>query len=537
MSRTRMCQGTMTKITGGEHNMFCEEEIITSSGRCITEYGEEKGVRFCMPLTAPLITITDVVVDFRTPRTGYNGEFGFDWLRVDDAPVTSEPAYQTIVIGGYEKPNGTDTNSELEPAEVFPALEKEYKQLGLNRGTPPVVSKYYVPWLNLYPESISNATPVQVGLPKPPFEAELRMLIAVEGTDPPDQVRIVFDPRYFTIDGKDGSDTNPVLITDKAIGPKREIPTTIKIKCIAELPTNQSIKVFAYPKGLLAKTIPQQKAERKIAGKIIVCANKNAPRTGNVPAMKNRKKQKFVLVRVTTNIQGLPTTGKTGTFIPLEKINLQNALHQALIHGQIDDYTDNGGILDLSAVDEFIIKTVGTTKVYGKFIYEKARHDVLFATSVSPANTSDGGLFEDYPDPNAPNQEMFTFLRNRFLAQPGNRAKYANHFTVFCFDTNPYDMVLFPGGGYSGTLGQVQNIAIKNVCLFLPRNDFTLNHEALHGLGLCHTHETSISNKVKFTYNKYETTNIMSYADTSHPANTKITTWAWQWKIIKSNVN
>ncbi|WP_421497831.1 hypothetical protein [Flavobacterium columnare] len=72
-------------------------------------------------------------------------------------------------------------------------------------------------------------------------------------------------------------------------------------------------------------------------------------------------------------------------------------------------------------------------------------------------------------------------------------------------------MVVFPGG-YSGTLGQVQDIGKKNVCLFKIRNDYTLNHEGLHELGLFHTHKDgTITNKnQKFVYNKYKTTNIGS---------------------------
>lgn len=53
MSRSRICGGTMTKITGGQHSMYSEKEIVTTSGKCITETGEEKGLSFNTPKDIP----------------------------------------------------------------------------------------------------------------------------------------------------------------------------------------------------------------------------------------------------------------------------------------------------------------------------------------------------------------------------------------------------------------------------------------------------------------------------------------------------
>ncbi|MFK7061640.1 hypothetical protein V3Q90_16110, partial [Flavobacterium oreochromis] len=231
----------------------------------------------------------------------------------------------------------------------------------------------------------------------------------------------------------------------------------------------------------LLKTPAEQLTLRRVAGRIVLEPNKNTP---GKPVVQNRKTQKIVLIQVLTNING--TNPIIGTFTHIEKENLQNALHQALIHGEFENYIEKDitgqplidvisgdaiDYFDLSNVDEFRIKTVGTNKVYGKFIYEKLKHDVLFAASVNPNNTSDGGLFEDYPNPASPNQEFFTFLRTTFLGQTGNE-KYSDYYLVFCFGVNPYDMVIYPSGGYSGTLGQAQNpIGTKNVVLFKPRNN------------------------------------------------------------------
>ena len=341
-------------------------------------------------------------------------------------------------------------------------------------------------------------------MPKPPFEAELRMLIDIEGTDPPDQIRLIFDKRYFTIDGKDGTDANPVLITDKAIGAKREVATTIKISCIDEFDTNQSIKVYSYPKGLLAKPIPQQTFERKIAGKIIVLANKNTPKVGKMPAVGNRKTQKFVFVNIKTNIT-ISGTPIIGSFTPDEKVNLQNCLHQGLIQGEFIDKDASG--IDL-VVD---LSTNSSFQVGGKF----------FDTGTRAYNT-------DYRI-NATDKiaHFFTEIRTAFLSMPGNTI-YNNHYTVFALGEEVYD----------NAAGQVENIGTKNVILYKNRNNRTLSHEGLHGLGLDHTHDDGqFKPSRKFIYPRgtvgavNATDNYMSYVGPARKS-----TWYWQWKIIKSKI-
>lgn len=51
MSRTRIVKGKYTKITGGEHRMFSEGNIISSAGKKYFEKGEEGGIVFGDPKT------------------------------------------------------------------------------------------------------------------------------------------------------------------------------------------------------------------------------------------------------------------------------------------------------------------------------------------------------------------------------------------------------------------------------------------------------------------------------------------------------
>ncbi|OWP74072.1 hypothetical protein BWK62_14940 [Flavobacterium oreochromis] len=334
-------------------------------------------------------------------------------------------------------------------------------------------------------------------MPKPPFEAELRTLVEVGGTDAPDQIRVVFNKNYFEINGKDGSDTNPVLISDKDIGVKREATAdSIKVKCIEGFTTQQEIKVYVYPKGTLAKPVAEQLFARKLAGKIIVLPNKN---TTGQNAVKNIKEQKFVFVKVTTDIFGAGMS--IGNFTPDDKNNLQKCLYQSLIYGDFEDAANN---LDLSSNLDF--------KVGGKYV------DAL------------GKLNMEEPTFHSNLRNLFLNIRDASGGLINSR--YNNYFTFF----------ILKADSISGAPGQVEKIGVKNAVFLDGTNGrwpTTCAHEGLHGMGLLHTHRNGAITKPnqKFTFvhagtnSSLGTDNIMSYNATIR----KII-WYWQWKIIRSNV-
>lgn len=65
---------------------------------------------------------------------------------------------------------------------------------------------------------------------------------------------------------------------------------------------------------------------RLLAEKIIILKNDTSA----------RKKQKFVLVKIKTNITGIIGKDKTGSFSPSEKQSLQQALHQSIIFSSLE---------------------------------------------------------------------------------------------------------------------------------------------------------------------------------------------------------
>ncbi|MFK7002086.1 hypothetical protein V3I07_14470, partial [Flavobacterium oreochromis] len=92
---------------------------------------------------------------------------------------------------------------------------------------------------------------------------------------------------------------------------------------------------------------------------------------------------------------------------------------------------------------------------------------------------------------------------------------------------------------YDNAAGQIEDVSVKNLILFKNRNNYTICHETLHGLGLYHTHRdgTIKESNRKFVYKDarvdptHATDNIMSYNGSLRKS-----TWKWQWNIIRKNL-
>ena len=503
------------KLSGKERAILDskKEAVVNSLG--VTQLQGKQGNKYSNNgqgiAQAKTESISNVIVEFR-PLSTWQGEFGFDWLRIDDGAATLETPYYVCLQNGYEKPTKRDLNTEYESkGEAFKELEKEYQKITIRRANTPLLTKYYVPWLNIYPEKISNTVNTT---PQPPCEVELNILLDIEGISP-DQIRIEFNKKYFRIDGKDGTDSAPVLITDTGVGNKRKIQQTIKIKCIEEFETQQSIVVYAYPQGSMLKTVEEQKIERKLAGKIIVCPNSNKEK------IRNRRYIKVVLVKVKTNINGISHMGGFGNTQDTlgEKDTLQQFFYQALTYAKLIETTkDNQGntidiILDLSNDRDF-----------------KLHRDDL-GTPINSVFIDNNGNIRD-------NDNLISILKQKFNQQTSN--KYIKDLIIFAFDEtcpNSRDPRYVINGFADHIKMGNKTIFKKALVLFNTRKDKTLSHEALHTMGLFHTHRdgTIYDSDQKFIFTNGNddpinaTDNIMSYN------RIRRSTWHWQWKIIKRN--
>jgi len=119
-----------------------------------------------------------------------------------------------------------------------------------------------------------------------------------------------------------------------------------------------------------------------------------------------------------------------------------------------------------------------------------------------------------------------------------NDINYPDHFTVFKFGitSNQADFE-----------GAIQKLGIHNAIMFTtPLSDnYTLNHEVMHGFGLTHTHrDTSILiSGYKYIFpcgiktdfqstgkSTDATDNTMAYNQRTYSL------WCWQWKIANPNI-
>lgn len=466
----------------GTKKMFIhsdEKAVINSKG--VAEMHGTSGNKLSNQASDRKIVASEEIslatVEFRTLEDGtYNGEFGFDWLRLADNGFTHEPDYASIILGGYK-----DGIADLTKMEATANLQNEYIQIPIKRKVAIIGENYYVPYLTLFDKIFSETNTIAI-IP-PPFKATLRVLVEIE--EDLDKLEFDYDKTIFTIN-------KPILI-DKTICAKKESADKIEIICNNEITTDSQgeIRVYAYPKGSTSRSASEEITLRRLAGKILVKKN----------SATQRKELKFVLVGVRTNITAIPIVGEvTGEFTLAEKTNLYNTMYQALIVPQVIEKDSTGANIILNLVSDINFMTGGK--------YVDTRNLII-------DNATDNPAFKE--------QGTHIYLKEQFNITTAN--KYADYFTAFSFKVASY---------FAGGMGIVQYRGVKNLILTIPRDNFTLNHEGLHGLNLSHTFQEGspiAELERKYTFNSESATdNVMSYSPTS-----KIS-WNWQWEEIRKHI-
>ena len=463
------------------------------------------------------------VVHFR-PLDSWRGEFGFDWLRVDDGNLLpNDSVYATIIDGGYG--DGIVDLTRGATGTAYEKLKTQYHQHTIKRKNTTNTDTYFIPYLSLFSKEFVDKLAASPNRPAvlPQYEAEIQLLIEIEE----DIDRLEFEYEdiskggFFKLDKKVLSNKNKISLT------KGE---TIKITCLKDLDSDKEIKIYAYPKK------PEQKIgenkgvktpldnlppevfsfiNRKLAGRIIVLQNNH----------QTREEQKFVFVPVKTNISG---TTEEGEFKTEETINFYNSLYQSLVIPIVECYN---GCLDLSANQDFQICTDerGNEQI-GKYIEPTDRVINNDWKEKNPDGTTKNTF-------NKVIQDIFFQERNK-NGELKNIKYKENYFTVF----------VLQGDVLEGDLGQIESRYViknnqlvlkfsKNLVIFKGRDSCTLNHESYHGFDLWHTHnETNeppiIQKNKKYTYDYETTTNIMSYnGDNCYSS------WRWQWNIINPKID
>ena len=469
-------------------------------------------------------------VEFR-PDAAYNGEFGFDWLRVKGDPVpkqvqdkdsggssqprsgkngksdkSGEPArpvetsYKEIILGGF-----CDGKRNLTKDEAYERLKKEYRQVPITfrKGEG---STYFVPYLNLYSEECVKEMLDLEGVPKPCYKATLRMLVDIN--EEVDRLEFDYDKDIFEIDRATLTDK------EKTQGKTESKDKTIEITCKKSFGDENRgvIRVFAYPKGCADKPMAEQVRLRSLAGKIMVGVNDE----------KAQKDMKFVLVRVKTIMNNDEALGK----FPLDHLeSLSNTLHQMYINPMFEQYAEEKeGENPSGACGKQNPMVLDLTQ--GPYAEEFAKYATCDGIDVSQIHENAEGE-ESMASLHPSTENLACFLRRIFLEQ---FPQYANCFTIFSLAEKGINNV----AGFCEMVADPQTGQLtfykKNVVLFGDRRPTTLCHEVMHGLGLRHTHldkEQILKMEKKYMFKKKTTDNIMSYASG------RKSTWHWQWEIVR----
>ncbi|WP_299610128.1 type VI secretion system tube protein TssD [uncultured Aquimarina sp.] len=420
------------------------------------------------------------------PHSGWSGEFGFDWMRIEDTSIDGDVDYEQNV-GEYGTVYATQPGAVFTPKD-YSVLENEYNPTNINNrkdaaGNP---IQYYTPWLTIYRKpNVVNA----------PY-AELELLTEVDVQ--PDELYIEFPKKHFDITGAI-DDPNDATLKHYKLGAAmmgvtstgNPNKTTIQLQCIHTLSKDETIKVWAAKKktnGTLDTPV--------LSGMLKVRANNKI----------NRRVSKIVFVNVITNINGLrnPVNGIIAANTTTQENYLSPFLKQALIRSDVEN--ENLDLFDASLPE---VQTLNTD-------YTLAR--------------GRNKIFNKYS--NSGGTSLVNFLTQKFNAKPAF-TKYANYYKVFFLGEAGGRM---NGRNIVGLGGHANGIPSKECVMYANPMPFFVAHELMHCMGLYH----SFDNNGTHTFKIGQTENIMDYSHVARYATpngtlTQISTWKWQWEILKNS--
>ncbi|WP_066756684.1 type VI secretion system Vgr family protein [Chryseobacterium glaciei] len=506
-------------------HIHSNESAVVNSKGTVEVKGEEGTSNTNVAEERPPSSTTDIgecIVEFR-PRTPNYGKFGFDFMRIGDN--TGGGVHDITYLGNMGTHAQNDYNAAF-TAETSPY--NKFKGLITTEYNPTAISvtefkktdireRYATPWLSLYrvPEGrllVDGTSDPEAGTC---IAATLKLLIEVKIE--PDELRLEFDDRYFTITGGGATtkaeaakpNSSYFSIPSKSVtvtGGTAGTPHTmdIEINCIKEIPVIASIKAFAITKDATTNITTET-----LAGKLLIKANNKA----------NRKTKKIVLVNVKTSL------APSGGNITGQEDVLKHALRQALIDPRIKTFE-----LDLTAETSFnnylhtlplsagsALGTPPSKVIKGYYLYDYANRR---------ENTHKPRSWKD----------LWKYLNEKL-----HRAKpeYTNYIKVYYLGSTGGNIKI---DGIFEALSGYSQPGEKTTILFNGYDtNATTAHEVLHAMGLDHTFEskniipsgmsrTNAPNG-KYTFRYAVTDNILDY---SHRVGiTRKSLMEWQWEIIR----
>ncbi|WP_278495319.1 hypothetical protein [Chryseobacterium arthrosphaerae] len=466
------------------------------------------------------LQMSDNEVHFR-PLTTWQGEFGFDWIRIGDSGLSGDsltPNNRRTVenVGHYyisatsdEKEQGdtSSTNFRTDKTE-FHSLSKEYfsypRQVGQE-------SMYVAPWLAVYPskDSAGNPTPFPKtnaeGNPKCLTKVRLNLIFNLASPSSISVLKLKYEKKHFQIGSVNASATTALPDTTDALG---NVFSNLKINnsSAGAFPASLEIEITGINEFSDVKSIQcfsTSGGTEKLAGELRVLPNSKV----------NRYEIKALLVNCVTN-KDTASPNQTGfettsPFTVRNKIlsELNKTFSQALI--DIKSYRTVSLDLRRSVTPAFYTQFDTLPAAY--YLHPRVQHtflkSLLTGTSTPAAD------------------EIIFYCINEYCADPipgSTSINILNGETAISDNLMFFpEIVLYRSGLHQSTLPAVSN------------DDNTIGHESMHGLGLFHT----FSNFNHYTSKRFITDNILDYSSPGVSPTTgyRTSTSKYQWYVLQNN--
>jgi len=451
--------------------------------------------------------IPECIALFR-PHSGYQGEYGFDWIRKEAQKIRTVNGTRgndrdtEKLLGKYSSIdcrnlcplprrsrcqdasrntknvclniNGWSTNFERDKNPpnngiMFRALRSYFKSISV----PGFVSEDYdVPVLTILPTGEHKKIKL------------LLMFCIKDETFNEGFLRFEYNTDIFRLDLDPSTLIMPDVISDPNDYTQWQC-VEFELECLKEFSEDEHIKVYCH--------CPEKAVHNYRCGELRILANDAS----------HRETKKVVLVEVTADIGNDPDP-KTGEFSSDDFPALENILRQSYVSIPKDPKTKKypQAPLDLAPwITDF-----------------KKNH---VDSSRTPKAVRSRGLLE--------------FLNKKLIELD---SKYSDYYKVYSINEWGFN-------DRGVRLGGVANPDIKACAIFEGGSAETIPHELLHLFGLPHTfthrdldtviRQNTIAGNARFTYEARKTDNIMDYSHLD--GITPKSTFYWQWQVINKKIS
>jgi hypothetical protein len=418
----------------------------------------------------------------------YLGEFGFDWMRLEDTTISGNVNYRDIIGTLYQDAtyNNPVTDGNIyngyfkQKDSEFYKLEQEYDMYFILPTN--VIEKYYIPQLSLYPPYVDSSDAPEknsVFGPHTNFATfcdknrVAHLIVRTNyGNSNSTSIKLEYDKTLFNITYDNGNQVS--VIANNSI---------ITIRCIAQFDKDQIIYAVD---------------NNNVVGRFQVKANSKP----------NRYSKKVLVVGVTTNIAGHLTDTAWNNAKKEQMKILMLFLRQVLITPVIETVSD----ISLNS-------TLDTNDA--KFFHFASGDTYILIKD----NTN--SLLEDY---------LFSKIPEDSSNTVSNSEKYKDYFKVFLFDTTRVapDSSATTIGGHSNGIDKIIVFTSYNTVNSTLNNKETIAHEFLHLAGVDHT----FANASPHTFKPFATGNIMDYPDLeTTDLIQRLSIFNWQGAIAKKRMD